>query len=757
MQEFDLDAALARQPGLLLVDEFAHTNIPGSRHPKRWQDIEELLAAGIDVWTTLNIQHLESLNDVIQKITQVRVRETVPDAVFEEADEIVLVDLPPDELLKRLAEGKVYVQDTAARAVENFFKPQNLTALRELALRRAAERIDADLIERMQAQAIEGPWAAGERILACVGPDPISPMIVRTAKRLADLMDAPWIVVTVERPGKAIATTRRAAGRRGAEARRVAGRRNQTAGRQRSAGGDPALREVRERHADRDRPLARRLLRRAVPALAAARAAPPRRGHRDPSGDRARANQSSLAAADAAARRIVAGACCLSSGRRWPSPPRWWSASCSAALTPLPNLSMVFLMAVLFSAVSFGMWPAIYASVLSFLAYNFFFIEPLYTFTVAQPHELLALVIFLAVAVMTRRWPGACASRRASPPAACAPRGGSTNSRAGFPAWPRSTTSPRGPRARSMPAWSGRPCVLLGADGDLTLRGRLAAGGRARSGQHERGALGLSATTSRPAPIRRRLPIVPWLFLPLRTPRGPIGVRRHRCARAVRSRSIPKRARCSTRWPNRPPRPSSAPRSRAIWCRRAPRPRPSACATRCWRPISHDFRTPLCLDPGLGDQPHRLWRQTRCRRAQRTCSSRSRRKPKVSTRWCATFSPSRGSMPAALELRRDWIDLREIVGPRRQRGPPARRNAEDRNADLPTTAPLIRADATLVEQAIGNVIGNAVAHTPKDTQVRIDARGDGIERRVAGHRRWPRHCPAELPRVFEKFVRGDTG
>ena len=201
MREFDLDGALKRRPQLLLVDEYAHTNVPGSRHPKRWQDIDELLVAGTDVWTTLNIQHLESLNDVVQKITKVRVRETVPDTVFDRADEIVLVDFPPDELLKRLAQGKVYVEDTAARAVENFFKPQNLTALRELALRRAAERVDADLVERMQAQAIEGPWAAGERIFACIGPDPISPTVVRAAKRLADLMDAPWIAVTVERPG----------------------------------------------------------------------------------------------------------------------------------------------------------------------------------------------------------------------------------------------------------------------------------------------------------------------------------------------------------------------------------------------------------------------------------------------------------------------------------------------------------------------------------------------------------------------------
>src|ERR1700694_1715750 len=187
MKEFDLDAALARRPSLLLVDEYAHTNVPGSRHPKRWQDIGELLAAGIDVWSTLNIQHLESLNDVVQKITHVRVRETVPDTVFDKADEIILVDFPPDELLKRLAEGKVYVQDTAARAGENFFKPQNLRALRELALRRAAERVDADLVERMQAQAIEGPWPAGERILACVGPDANSTSLVGAAQRLVAL------------------------------------------------------------------------------------------------------------------------------------------------------------------------------------------------------------------------------------------------------------------------------------------------------------------------------------------------------------------------------------------------------------------------------------------------------------------------------------------------------------------------------------------------------------------------------------------
>jgi len=208
--EFDVDAALKRAPQLLLVDEYAHSNIEGSRHAKRWQDVQELLAAGINVWTTLNIQHVESLNDVVQRITGVRVRETVPDTALQKADEIILVDLPPDELLRRLAEGKVYVEDTATRAVQSFFKPSNLTALRELALRRVAARVDSDLLERMQGSAIEGPWAAGERLLVCVGPDVAAERVVREAKRLADLLDASWFAVTVERPGRTVAAGERA-------------------------------------------------------------------------------------------------------------------------------------------------------------------------------------------------------------------------------------------------------------------------------------------------------------------------------------------------------------------------------------------------------------------------------------------------------------------------------------------------------------------------------------------------------------------
>jgi len=198
--EMDLDAILAVHPRLVLVDELAHTNAPGSRHPKRYVDIEELLDAGIDVYTTLNIQHVESLNDVVAQITGVTVKETIPDRVIDEATEIELVDLAPPELLQRLREGKVYVPDMAARAIEQFFNEGNLYALRELALRRAAERVDNQMLAWMQTRAIPGPWAAGESLLICVGPGPLSERLVRTARRQADRMNAPWSAIYVETP-----------------------------------------------------------------------------------------------------------------------------------------------------------------------------------------------------------------------------------------------------------------------------------------------------------------------------------------------------------------------------------------------------------------------------------------------------------------------------------------------------------------------------------------------------------------------------
>jgi len=204
LTEMDLDAILLRRPQLVLVDELAHSNAPGSRHPKRYMDVEELLSAGIDVHTTLNIQHVESLNDVVAQITRIRVRETIPDSVIERADDIALIDLTPDDLIQRLKDGKVYVPAQAERAVRHYFAPGNLTALRELALRRTAQRVDNQMVDYMRSHAIDGPWPAGERVLVCVQEGPRATATVRHAKRLADQLRAPWTAISVEttRSGK---------------------------------------------------------------------------------------------------------------------------------------------------------------------------------------------------------------------------------------------------------------------------------------------------------------------------------------------------------------------------------------------------------------------------------------------------------------------------------------------------------------------------------------------------------------------------
>ncbi|MEO6420314.1 MAG: DUF4118 domain-containing protein, partial [Polyangiaceae bacterium] len=201
LEELDIDAALGRKPGLIVVDELAHANAEGSRHKKRWQDVEELLDAGIDVYTTLNVQHLESLNDIVAQITGIVVRETVPDSILDRATEVKLIDVPPDELIERLQEGKVYLGDEADRAAEGFFRKGNLIALRELALRETAQRVDAQMEVYRRAHGIDRTWAAGERMLVCVSPSPASARLVRAARRMATDAHADWIAAYVETPG----------------------------------------------------------------------------------------------------------------------------------------------------------------------------------------------------------------------------------------------------------------------------------------------------------------------------------------------------------------------------------------------------------------------------------------------------------------------------------------------------------------------------------------------------------------------------
>ncbi|TWD48854.1 two-component system sensor histidine kinase KdpD [Agrobacterium vitis] len=398
LEEFDLDAALIRKPRILIVDELAHSNPEDARHPKRYQDIEELIEAGIDVWTAINIQHLESLSDLVTQITGVTIRERVPDTVLNKADEVLLVDLPPAELVERLRGGKVYLPESATRAVDRFFRIGNLTALRELALRRTADRVDDQMIDYLRQNAIEGPWASGERLIVCVGPDPLSEKVVRTASRLASGLNASWIVVHVEMVDRdagqgedqqRLERTLQLAQQLGADLRRIAG----------SDFTEELIKLVRREHAtqivigtSQKRPWYS-LRHRTLPDALAKRSpgvaihlVPPDQGEKKRAFifkpiELSNAPRSLLVAAG-----FVGGATAL--------------GVAIDSFVHLPNLSIIFLLAVLSAASYGGLLSALVAAGLSTLAYNFFFIVPRYTFTVAEPYEVFALFAYLGAAVL---------------------------------------------------------------------------------------------------------------------------------------------------------------------------------------------------------------------------------------------------------------------------------------------------------------------------------------------------------------------
>jgi two-component system sensor histidine kinase KdpD len=402
LEEMDLDALIARRPALALVDELAHTNAPGSRHPKRYLDVEELLNLGIDVYTTVNIQHIESLNDIVAQITHIRVRETVPDSILDRADQIELVDLTPDDLIQRLKEGKVYVPKQAERALAHYFSPGNLTALRELALRRTAESVDEQLLTHMQAHAIQGPWAAGERVLVCVSEDPRSAGLVRYAKRLADRLHAPWTALSVE-TGRTlqlseeerdrIADTLRLAQRLGAEAitipataRHIAddvlGYAHANNATQIVIGKSTRSRWFEILHGSVVHELVRSAGNISVHVIAgdALEGAPiPRKSVRP-----------AEVSGDARPYVLAILAVVLAVG----------VSALIETLFDVKNVDLVFLTAIVAVAVRHGLWPSLLASVVGSLAFNFFFLPPIYTFTIADPENVIAFVFFIVVAIL---------------------------------------------------------------------------------------------------------------------------------------------------------------------------------------------------------------------------------------------------------------------------------------------------------------------------------------------------------------------
>ena len=398
VDEMDLDAILARRPKLVLVDELAHTNAPGSRHPKRYLDVEELLAAGIDVYTTLNIQHVESLNDVVAQITRIRVRETVPDSIIDRADDIEVIDLTPEDLIKRMKQGKIYLPQQAERAVKHYFLPGNLAALRELALRRTAQRVDDQMVDYMRSHAITGPWGVSERVLVVIDGSQGGDALVRHGRRLADRLRGSWTAIHVESGGwqdqsgrQVIAEALRLAQRLGGETVTV-------------PGADVAASVVdyartnnfthiivpRSRRSHWTEMLrgstAQRIISRAfnihVHVLADDKPAKP---------DRRGLLPWSLLKGltpSASGGSVLAVAAALS------------VALLLHEIVGVTSVALVFMMSVLATAVTYGLGASLLACLLSVLAYNFFFLSKVYTFTINDPENLVTLLVFTIVAVV---------------------------------------------------------------------------------------------------------------------------------------------------------------------------------------------------------------------------------------------------------------------------------------------------------------------------------------------------------------------
>ncbi len=398
LAEMDLDAILARRPALVLVDELAHTNVEGSRHPKRYMDVEELLGAGIHVYTTLNVQHLESLNDVVARITHVQVRETVPDSVLDRADAVELIDLTPDDLIQRLKDGKVYLADAAERAAQNYFMPGNLTALREIALRRTAQRVDDQMVDYMRSHAIQGPWEASERVLVRINERPGGAALVRYGRRLADRLHASWTAAYVETPSAQQFSD--AERDRVAEALRVAMRLGGTSVTIPATNVADGI--VDYAHANNFTHIVTSTTRRSWWDTLLRRSTTYEIIRR--------AGGVSVHVVPEQMTKALRGKDGI---RRMPSLDGrgYWQSLFFTALAlaigaalqhtmGITNVGVVFLIAVLASAVRYGLWPAFVASIAAILAFNFFFLPPLYTFTIADPDNVVVLVTFGIVAVI---------------------------------------------------------------------------------------------------------------------------------------------------------------------------------------------------------------------------------------------------------------------------------------------------------------------------------------------------------------------
>ena len=757
LEEMDLDALLARHPKIALVDELAHSNAPGSRHPKRYLDVEELLAAGIDVYTAVNIQHIESLNDVVAQITHVRVRETVPDKIFERADAIELIDLTPDDLIQRLKEGKVYVPKQAERALEHYFSPGNLTALRELALRRTAERVDEQLLTHMQANAIAGPWAAGERILVCVSEDPRAAGLVRTTKRLADRLHAPWTAISIETRRSLrltdaqrdrLADTLRLAEALGGEALTIPGVGRRIA--------DDIIQFAQANNVTQiiigksARSLWFELTRGSVVHDLVRRAG----------------NISvNVIAGDKLSTEPAVKTAVHTAARPKPFEARPYlmallivavglvAATLIQPIFGIENVDLVFLTAVVGVAVRYGLWPSLLASIAASLCYNFFFLPPVYTFTITDPTNIAAFFFFMLIAILISN----LAARVRIQADSAIGRVRTTELLYAF------SRKLAGTATLDDVLWASayqialmlkvRVVLLLPEQDVLTVK----TGYPPEDELDEADLAAANWAWSNDRPAGRgsdTLPGAKRLFLPMRTGRGPIGV-----IGIDDDRSGPLLTPDQRRLLDALVDQGALAIERVLLVEDMDRVKRSVESDRLraalLTSISHDLKTPLAsvlgaastmrdLESGLSDQQKRDLLSTVIDESERL------------NRFIANLLDMTKLESGAIVPNAAPHDIGEIIGSALRRASKIlirHRIALDLAADLP----MLQLDAVLFEQVLFNLLDNASKYAPADTTIAIRTlrdrgsiilqvidEGDGIP-------------TAELESIFDKFYRAQKG
>ncbi len=751
LREFDLDAALARRPTLILVDELAHTNAPGSRHAKRWQDVDELLEAGINVYTTVNVQHLESLNDVVAQITGVIVRETVPDSFIEQADELELVDLPPDDLLRRLKEGKVYVPQQAEQATNSFFRKGNLIALRELALRSTADRVDAQMQSYMRDHAIANTWPVNECILVCVSADPASIQLVRAARRMAARLKARWIVAYVETPAQLrlpdykrdrLTQTLRLAEQLGAETVTLSG----------STISEEILNYARTRNATKivvgkpGRPRWKELLfGSTVDTLVRksglidvyvihgefddSESLPPRRLQRT-------SKWSSYGWGV-----LVVAACTVLAQLIYP-------------LLERSNLIMLYLLGVVLIAVRFGRGPSIVASILAVAAFDFFYVPPYLTFAVSDTQYFVTFGVMLVVAILISSLTGqirlqAEASRQRE------------RHTAALYSMSRELARTRGQEqlrtiavrhlkqifdsevALLLPNLDGKlkagedsPPAFIQDEAELAVTGWV----------YEHGQMAGQGTDT--------LPGAQALYLPLVASQRTVGV----LALGLNPKNhliSPEQLHLLENFASQ-----TALAIERDYLTEETRRSQVQIETEQLRnsllsSVSHDLRTPLATITGaassLLEDGKSLSQDTRRELLNAIYEEAGRLNRLVSNLLDMTRLES-----GAVQVKKEWQPLEEVVGTvltRLENTTPTLSASHSIQVKLPPNLPLIPLDEVLIEQVLINLLENALKYTPANSPIEISASAQPEQVTVAVSDRGLGLTPGDEKRIFDKFYR----